>query len=267
MALREKLLIGQYVSVDSPVHRMNPSVKIMLLMVYMVLIFMIREVYGVAAAGFFITVAVLLSKITPGYLIRGLKPVLFLVFFTFILHLLFTPEGTEVYWSWGIIQVTREGLVRGAQIFIRLTMLVLAATLLTLTTSPIELTDGLETLLKPFACLGFPAHEFSMMMTIALRFIPVLLEELDRIMKAQKARGADFESGGLVKRARSLVPLLVPLFVSSFKRADELAQAMEVRCYRGGEGRTRMRIRSVSWRDAVATVMMLALATVLIALR
>ncbi len=331
MAIRDKLLIGQYVSVDSPVHRMNPSVKILLTMVFMIIIFMAAGPGGIGLVTGFLVLVTALSRIKPGYLVRGLKPVLFLVFFTFLLHLLFTPEGGnrqefryvknepvltielmlepnpdsvkvlinkrpvredsfngwtlqgskvrlnggvvpkpgdivqvdyqvgDVWWSLGIIQVTREGVVNGVRIFFRLVLLVVAATLLTLTTSPIELTDGLETLFKPLAPIGFPAHEFSMMMTIALRFIPVLLDELDRIMKAQKSRGADFETGGLVKRAKNLVPLLVPLFVSSFKRAEELAQAMEVRCYRGGEGRTRMRVREISWRDGVGALMVVVL--------
>ena len=244
------VLMGQYYPVESPVHAMDPRVKIIIAVIFMVVLFFGNNFYAFIIMGAFAFLAAAMSKVPPGLLLRGLRPIAFIMVFTIILHLFLTP-GPAMF-KIGPITATWSGLVQGLFIGVRLVILIMFTSLLTLTTSPIELTDGIEDLLKPFARLGVPAHELAMMMTIALRFIPTLLEEAERIMKAQMARGADFESGNMVKRAKSLVPLLVPLFVSAFRRADDLAMAMEARCYRGGEGRTRMRQFRLHTRDYLA---------------
>lgn len=194
---------------------------------------------------------------------KGLKPLLFIIILTFILNIFFTPGETVIWKLWGL-KVTREGLEQGIFMAFRLILLVAGTSMLTLTTSPIALTDGIESLLKPLKVIHFPAHELAMMMTIALRFIPTLLEETDKIMKAQMARGADFESGNIIQRAKALVPLLVPLFISAFRRADELAMAMESRCYRGGENRTRMKVLKAQPRDYIALLSILILMILII---
>ena len=199
------------------------------------------------------------------FIVRGIKPILFIVLFTFVLNVLFQKEGT-VLWRWAFITITREGLRKAVFMAFRLVLLVMASQLLTLTTSPIALTDGLESIMKPLSKVGFPAHELAMIMAIALRFIPTLMEETDKIMKAQKARGADFESGNIIQRARAMIPLLVPLFVSAFRRADELAMAMEARCYRGGAGRTRMKRLKFTRLDLYGTAAIVALYGCVIAL-
>ncbi len=244
------VIMGQYYPASSPVHAMDPRAKILIAIVFMIVLFVGNNFYAFAIMGAFAGLAIAASKVPLKLLIRGLRPILLIMAFTMILHLFLTPG--PVIFKIGPLKATWAGLVQGLFIGVRLVILIMFTSLLTLTTSPIELTDGLEDILKPFTRLGVPAHELAMMMTIALRFIPTLLEEAERIMKAQMARGADFESGNMVKRAKSLVPLLVPLFVSAFRRADELAMAMEARCYRGGEGRTRMRQLRLAARDFVA---------------
>jgi energy-coupling factor transport system permease protein len=242
------------------VHSLDPRAKIVISMIFMVVLFVGNNFYSFAVAGTFAVLAVTLSKIPWKVLIRGLRPIVFIMLFTTALHLFLTP-GPAIF-QIGPLKASWPGLIQGLFIGIRLIILIVFTSLLTLTTSPIELTDGLEDILKPFSRIGVPAHEIAMMMTIALRFIPTLLEEADRIMKAQMSRGADFESGNMIQRAKSLVPLLVPLFVSAFRRADELAMAMEARCYRGGEGRTRMRQLRLSGGDYLAlglTIIMSAL--------
>ncbi|HHX10578.1 MAG TPA: energy-coupling factor transporter transmembrane protein EcfT [Firmicutes bacterium] len=254
------IIVGQYYPVSSFVHSMDPRAKILISMIFMIVLFLGNNFYSFAVTGIFAVLAVTLSKIPWRVLIRGLRPIVFIMSFTILLHLFLTPG--EAIFQIGPLNATWPGLIQGLFIGLRLIILIIFTSLLTLTTSPIELTDGLEDILKPFSVIGVPAHEIAMMMTIALRFIPTLLEEADRIMKAQMARGADFESGNMVQRAKSLVPLLVPLFVSAFRRADELAMAMEARCYRGGEGRTRMRQLSFSAKDYYAlgfTIVMSAL--------
>ena len=231
--------IGRYLPGDSFLHRMDPRVKIVLLFFYLLLVFFVENVAGFLALGISIALLMIVSQVPLGMQLRSIRPILWIVLFTFGVHLFMTP-GTELF-AVGPLSATLEGLMRGVYIGLRLILLILLSTLLTLTTSPLRLTDGLEALLSPLRRVGVPVHELSMMMTIALRFIPTLLEELDRIMKAQKARGADFEHGSIVRRMRAIVPVLVPLFLSAFRRADELAMAMEARCYRGGEGRTQMK--------------------------
>lgn len=244
------VIIGQYYPADSLVHSLDPRAKILISIMFMIVLFVGNNFYSFFVTGIFALLSVILSKIPWKVLLRGLRPIIFIMAFTMVLHLFLTP-GPEIFHI-GPLKATWAGLVQGLFIGTRLIILILFTSLLTLTTSPIELTDGLEDILKPFSRLGVPAHEIAMMMTIALRFIPTLLEEAERIMKAQMARGADFESGNMVQRAKSLVPLLVPLFVSAFRRADDLAMAMEARCYRGGEGRTRMRELQLASVDYLA---------------
>ncbi|HZJ83227.1 MAG TPA: energy-coupling factor transporter transmembrane protein EcfT [Clostridia bacterium] len=245
------ITIGQYFPGDSFVHLLDPRMKIVISFIFIILIFFIKSFLGYAFILLFIGTIIGVSGIPPKYVIKGLRPLLFIILLTFILNIFFTSGGREL-WRWGFLVITEEGLIQGTLMALRLVFLVSGTSLLTLTTSPIALTDGIESLLKPLKLIKFPSHELAMMMTIALRFIPTLLEETDKIMKAQMARGADFESGNILQRAKSLIPLLVPLFISAFRRADELAMAMESRCYRGGDNRTRMKILKVDKRDYIA---------------
>jgi len=245
------ITIGQYYPSDSPIHRLDPRTKLVITFLFIVIIFFVRYYTGYLYILAFMGLTVLLSKIPVKYILKGLKPLLFIILLTFFINIFFTPGDNTIFSFW-VLRITREGLRQGFFMTLRLVFLVTGTSLLTLTTSPIDLTDGIELLLKPLKVVKFPAHELAMMMTIALRFIPTLLEETDKIMKAQMARGADFESGNLIQRAKSLVPLLVPLFISAFRRADELAMAMEARCYRGGESRTRMKILTMGKADFAA---------------
>ncbi len=245
------ITLGQYYPKDSPIHRLDPRTKLVITFMFIVIIFFVRYYTGYLYVLAFLALAVALSRIPVKYVLKGLKPLLFIIVLTFLINLFFTGGGTVLV-KWWRLEITREGLRQAIFMALRLIFLVSGTSLLTLTTSPIALTDGIELLLKPLRVIRFPAHELAMMMTIALRFIPTLLEETDKIMKAQTARGADFESGNLVQRAKALVPLLVPLFISAFRRADELAMAMEARCYRGGENRTRMKVLKVESRDYAA---------------
>ncbi|HHW18355.1 MAG TPA: energy-coupling factor transporter transmembrane protein EcfT [Firmicutes bacterium] len=254
------VIIGQYYPARSFVHSMDPRAKILISIMFMIILFSGNNFYAFLVVGIYAAASILLSRVPWKVVLRGLRPIAFIMLFTLVLHLFLTPG--PVLFQLGPLKATWSGLVQGVFIGVRLIILILFTSLLTLTTSPIELTDGLEDILKPFSRLGVPAHEIAMMMTIALRFIPTLLEEAERIMKAQMARGADFESGNMIQRARGLVPLLVPLFVSAFRRADDLAMAMEARCYRGGEGRTRMRQLRFGAKDFLAfavTLVMLVL--------
>lgn len=259
------VVMGQYYPAESPVHAMDPRAKILISIAFMVVLFVGNNFYAFIVMGAFASMAVAFSKVPLGLLVRGLRPIVFIMAFTLILHLFLTP-GPAIF-KVGPVTATWSGLIQGLFIGVRLVILIVFTSLLTLTTSPIELTDGLEDLLNPFRRIGVPAHELAMMMTIALRFIPTLLEEAERIMKAQMARGADFESGNMVKRAKSLVPLLVPLFVSAFRRADDLAMAMEARCYKGGEGRTRMRELHMALRDFVAFGLILVTTALVVLMR
>lgn len=249
------LTIGQYLPLESPVHRLDPRTKILAVTVLITALFLVQGYAGYGMIAAFLGVVVVLSRISVRYLIRGLRPLWMIILITLALNL-FMTEGRVLAYL-GPLKVTHEGLTRGILMTLRLLLLITATSLLTLSTSPIALTDGIESLLGPFRRFGVPAHELAMMMTIALRFIPTLLEESEKIMKAQMARGADFESGHLMQRAKNLVPLLVPLFVGAFRRADELATAMEARCYRGGEGRTKFRplaMARVDWVTLSLTV-------------
>jgi energy-coupling factor transport system permease protein len=251
--LTRYVTIGQYLPGESVIHTLDPRTKIAAVTVLMVIIFIIPDFLGFALLTAFLLGVLLLAGIPLGYVGRGLRPIFFLLLVTVVLNIFFSGiQGGTPLWQLGPLVVTRESLARAIFIGYRLIALVVVTSLMTFTTSPVALTDGIERLLRPFRRIGIPAHELAMMMTIALRFIPTLLEETEKIIKAQMARGADFRRGNLLERARAIVPILVPLFVSAFRRADELAVAMEARCYRGGEGRTRMKELRFARADAVA---------------
>ena len=256
------ITLGQYFPGTTLAHRLDPRTKILAVVCYIVAIFNCRSAWAYGAMVLTLVVAARISKVGAKALFRGLKPVLFIIAFTAVLNLFYTPG--EVLWTWWVLKITREGVGTAVAMMARITLLITGTFLLTYTTSPIQLTDGLESLLSPLKKLHAPVHELAMMMSIALRFIPTLIEETDKIMSAQKARGADFESGGLVQRAKALIPLLVPLFVSAFRRADELATAMECRCYHGGEGRTKLHVLRYAARDYAVLAFYLALAVAVI---
>ena len=235
------ITLGQYFPGNSPVHRLDPRTKLIMLVVYIISLFTANNWISYSINLVFLAVTIAVSTIPLKSILRGMKPLVFILVFTGILNLFFTG-GDTVWFSFLGITITREGVVRAVFMVARILMLITGTFLLTYTTSPIALTDGLESLLGPLKKLRMPVHELSMMMCIALRFIPTLIEETDKIMSAQKARGADFESGNLMQRVKALVPILVPLFISAFRRADELATAMECRCYQGGDGRTKMKL-------------------------
>ena len=250
MAMFKNITIGQYIPGSSIIHRLDPRTKILSTMFLIISLFLVDSFWGYGLIGLGIILVIRASEIPWKFVLRGLKPLFVILLLTVSLHL-FMTEGEPIFQIW-FLKVTREGVIRGLMMGFRLILLVVGTSLLTLTTSPINLTDGIESLLKPGKKIGIPAHELAMMMTIALRFIPTLLEETEKIMKAQMARGADFQSGGSIQRAKSLIPLLVPLFVNAFRRADDLAVAMEARGYRGGEGRTKFRELHFSKIDVIA---------------
>ena len=254
--LKNSVTIGQYLPGESAIHRLDPRTKILGVLAYVIILFLVKGFTGYGIMAIITALIAASARIPVRMLIRGLRPVLFIIVLTVALNAIMTPG--EVLYRLGPVAVTREGLFQAAMMACRLLLLIVTTSMLTLTTAPIDLTDGLEYLMGPFRRIGVPAHELAMMMTIALRFIPTLLDEAERIMKAQMARGADFQSGGFVQRAKSMVPLLVPLFVSAFRRADDLALAMEARCYRGGEGRSRFKILRLGPRDVAAGVFMAA---------
>lgn len=249
------ITLGQYYPGNSLIHRLDPRTKIMGTLVLLLGIFMAQGAVAHIALTVLVALTVLLSHIPVRMVLRSLRPLWFIIALTVVIHVFSTPGNVILHI--GPLTITVEGLRQGGLMAFRLIFLIVMSSLLTFTTSPIVLTDGIERLLKPLQKIGVPAHELAMMMTIALRFIPTLIEETDRIMKAQMARGADFGQGNLIKRAKSMVPLLVPLFISAFRRADDLATAMEARCYRGGENRTRMKELRLTARDAVALTVIL----------
>jgi len=252
------ITIGQYLPGESFVHKLDPRVKIIISFMFVIDIFLISSFMGYGVIASFIFLVIFISGIKLKNILNGLKPIFLLIILTVILNV-FMYGGSKVLWSYGFLKITEEGLIMAAFIALRLVLVIISTSILTLTTSPIELTDGIEKLLSPLKPIGLPAHELAMMMSIALRFIPTLLDETDKIMKAQMARGADFESGNIVNRGKNLIPLLVPLFVSSFRRADELAIAMESRCYKGGEGRTRMKQLKISINDVYAIIVVIVI--------
>ena len=249
------ITIGQYIPGESLLHRSDPRVKIILTLSFMTILFTMNSYTNFLMNTLFIIMVIISSGIPVKYTIKGLRPVLLIVMFTAVINM-FTVKGT-VLLNLGFASITYEGLSISIKMALRLSLLVVSASLLTLTTTPIALTDGLEKLMGPLKKLRAPVHEIAMMMTIALRFIPTLMEETDKIMKAQAARGADFDTGNLMKRAKSFIPVLVPLFISAFRRADELATAMEARCYRGSEGRTRMKQLRLGRADFYVSAVMM----------
>ena len=249
--MMKNITMGKYYPVDSFVHRLDPRMKIILTILMIVAVFMVHSLVGYAIVLGFVYMTARMANVPFKLLMKGLRPLRLILILTFMLNLFFN-SGETVLFHWSFITLTAEGLSTAVHYTLRLGFLVLGTSLLTLTTSPVALADGIELLLSPFKRFHFPAHELAMMMTIALRFIPTLLEEADKIMKAQMARGADFESGNLMARAKAMIPLLVPLFVSAFRRAGDLAMAMEARCYHGGENRTRLRVLRITRNDWIA---------------
>ena len=260
------ITLGQYFPGNTVAHKLDPRTKILLVVLYIVALFCAKGVVAYALLGLCLAACVKISKVGLKQLVRGLKPVLFIIIFTGILNLFFTP-GDRYLVEIGFLRISDTGLENAIYMVLRIMLLIMGTFLMTYTTSPISLTDGLERLLGGLKRFYVPVHELSMMMSIALRFIPTLIEETDKIMSAQKARGADFESGNLIDKAKAMIPILVPLFISAFRRADELATAMECRCYHGGEGRTKLHILKYETRDWVALILGVVVLAVVIVLR
>lgn len=250
------ITLGQYYPGDSIIHKLDPRTKLVGTLAFIISLFLFRSFVGYVAATLFLVSVIRASKVPFRFMVRGLKSIMVLLMITMVFNLFLTP-GTPVLYLWKL-KITQEGILQALFIAIRLIYLILGSTVMTLTTTPNHLTDGMEKGLSPLKKLHVPVHEVAMMMSIALRFIPILMEETDKIMKAQMARGADFESGGLIQKAKSLVPLLVPLFISAFRRANDLAMAMEARGYRGGEGRTKMKPLIYRRRDYAAYLILAA---------
>ncbi len=248
--------IGQYYPADSILHKLDPRVKFVGTVLFIVSVFLVRGFIGYAFVTVVLAALIVLSKVPFRFMLRGLRAILVILCITMIFNMFLTP-GEVIFQKW-IFRITREGVIQAVRMGVRLAYLVIGSSIMTLTTTPNQLTDAMETLFSPLKGIHVPVHEVAMMMSIALRFIPILMEETDKIMKAQTARGADFETGGIIKRIMNMIPLLVPLFVSAFRRANDLAMAMEARCYHGGEGRTQMKPLRYKGRDVVAYVLMLA---------
>ncbi len=265
MSFLNGMIIGQFIPMKSVIHGLSARTKLISTMLMIIGIFFANNFTNFCLIGLFALFVLRLSSISVKFLIRGIRPLLFIFILTFFVHI-FMTDG-EVIWRWAVFSVTKEGIRNGGIILFRLFLLVIYTTILTLTTSPIDLSDGIETLLKPFKYVKFPVHEFALMMTIALRFIPTLVDEIERIESAQRARGADFSSGGLMQRIMNFIPILIPLFILSFKRADELALAMESRCYKGGEGRTKYYIDRFKKGDFVSFAIVISFVLIFIGSR
>lgn len=262
----QNIITGQYVQGNSILHRTDPRSKFLAIFIFAIVIFLAKDWLSYAVIVSFVCFSMFLSKVSLRFIYKGMKPVLLLVLITFLLHIIINKEGELVY-SFGPLKIYEEGLTTGAFIAIRLLSLVVITSLLTLTTTPMELTNGLESILSPFKKMGVPAHELALMMSIALRFIPTLLQETEKVLKAQMARGVDFSSGSLKERIKAITPLLIPLFISAFKRAEELAYAMEARGYRGGEGRTSLRVLQWKMRDTIVVIVTILFSLIIIYLR
>ena len=256
----KEVAFGQYYPANSFVHKMDPRAKILIVIAYIVGVFLVQPFHflGFAACLLFVIIATLFSSVPFAKVIKSVRGILFFIIFSALLQIFFNKQG-EVLWTWSFITITDNGLLNAAFIVARITLIIIGASLLTYTTTPVELADGIESLLTPLKYIKFPVHEFALIMSIALRFIPTLMDETDKIIKAQKARGADFESGNIFKRAKALIPVLIPLLVSSFRRADELADAMDARCYSGSKNRTRYKKLTVSYRDFIGILFVAAL--------
>ena len=259
------ITLGQYYPADSVIHKLDPRVKLFGTLIYIISLFVFKGLPAFILAAIFLVVLIKLSKVPFSYMVKGLKTIVLIMLFAAVFNLFLTP-GTKLVSFW-IFTITYEGLKNAVVMMVRLIFLMIGTSLMTLTTTPNELTDGLEKALSPLKYIKVPVHEIAMMMSIALRFIPILIEETDKIMKAQMARGADFEHGNLIQKAKNMVPLLVPLFVSAFRRANDLAMAMEARCYRGGEGRTKMKPLHYQKRDRMAYLTLLVYLAAVIGLR
>lgn len=246
---------GQYYPGDSFLHKMDARVKMVLSLVYLICIFFIQSFFGFGVIFVLLALIVAVSKVPVRSVLKSIKPILILLVFTTLLNLFFNLEG-ETLVQWWIFRITTGGLIFSAKMILRLVLLVMGMSMLTLTTTPVDLTAAIESLLKPLNVVHFPVHELAFIMSIALRLIPSIMEETDRIIRAQKARGADFESGNIFKRAKAFIPILIPMFIGAFKRAEELAVAMDARCYKGAKGRTKMKILKCGWRDAVGAVVL-----------
>lgn len=242
---------GQYYPAKSVIHRLDPRTKLLALIAFIVLIFVSDNFYSLFACGLVVIISIAAARVPFGRVLRSVKGIIFILLFTAILNLFFY-KGKNLLWGWGIITIYREGIIFTVFLMFRLFFLVMASSVLTLTTTPVELTDGIESLLKPLKYIRFPVHELALIMSIALRFIPTLIDETNRIISAQKARGADFESGNIFKRIKAIVPILIPLLISAFRRADELGDAMDARCYSGSKNRTKYKKLKFAWRDLAA---------------
>lgn len=260
------MIIGQYVPSNSIIHRLDPRTKMVIIFLFIFSVFLANNLWSYVTLVAFAFLSIALSRVPTRFIVKGLTPVWFLIVFTFILHLIVTKEGTVLF-EWKFIEIYSGALVQGVKISMRFFLLILVTSLLTLTTTPIEITDAIEYLLAPLKKVRFPVHELALMMSISLRFIPTLMQETDKISKAQATRGVDFKTGKLTDRVKAIVPLLVPLFVSAFKRAEELAMAMEARGYRGDEGRSKLRALQVSMRDYVAYTIFIIMVVLLFVTR
>ena len=256
------ITLGQFYPADSLLHKMDPRTKLVGTIGFLISVFVFNSIPGYAVATVFLAAMIKISKVPVKFMFRGLKAIFMILLFTVAFNIFLTPG--EIIWSLGFLKISREGLVLAGKMAIRLAYLVIGSSIMTLTTTPNQLTDGLERLLRPLNKIRVPVHEIAMMMSIALRFIPILMEETDKIMKAQIARGADFENGNIIQRAKNMVPLLVPLFISAFRRANDLAMAMECRCYNGGEGRQRMKQLKYTSRDLVAALVTVIICSMII---
>lgn len=254
---------GQYYPTQSFVHRMDPRAKIVLVIAYIVAIFLANNFFGLAAVTLFLIIAVAFSRVPVGSVLRSVKMILFIIIFTAILNLFFYSSSSDLHIlaQWWVITISWESIINMIFLAMRLFLLVLGTSVLTLTTTPVALTDGIESLLTPLKWIRFPVHELALIMSIALRFIPTLIDETNRIISAQKARGANFETGGLIRRAKAMIPVLVPLLVSAFRRAEDLGDAMDARCYSGSKGRTKYKKLTFGWRDAVGLILLAGLIT------
>lgn len=260
------ITLGRYYPGNSFVHKLDPRTKILFALAFMVIVFLVDRLWIFLPVSAFVCFVTLLAHIPIKYMLQSLKPLRWILLIMFLINLFVIKTGTVLVSFW-IFTVTTDSIIRAIMLVLRLILLVMGTSLMTLTTTPISLTDGIEKLLSPLKRIKFPVHELAMMMTIALRFIPTLIDETDRIMKAQMARGADFESGNIIKRTKAMIPIMIPLFVSAFRRADELALAMESRCYHGGDGRTRMNVMQYKKNDYVAFSYLIAFAAVIILLK
>ena len=259
------ITLGQYYPADSILHKLDPRTKFLGTLAFIISVFVFHTIPGYAVATVFLAAMIALSKVPVKFMFKGLKAIVMILLFTMVFNMLLTPG--EVLLSFGFLKITKQGLIMAGRMTIRLVYLVIGSSIMTLTTTPNQLTDGLERLLRPLNKIHVPVHEISMMMSIALRFIPILLEETDKIMKAQIARGADFESGNLIQKVKNMIPLLVPLFISAFRRANDLAMAMEARCYHGGDHRTQMKPLQYKKRDRLAQVILLVYLTIAVVFR